>query len=346
MAEIIKMPKLGFDMAEGTLVRWVIAEGQPVQKGQVLAEIETDKATVEVESSASGILNRYLVEEGSVVPVGTSIAVIAAPGEEVKDVFNSPINENGAKEEKPEAKADVKISQPTSTPVSGMVKASPLAKRMALEHKLELRLITGSGPEGRIVRRDIEGALSSSPDGRKEFDNPDTLKQTSEKSGEMPAIDSREGDRIIQVDKLRAIIGKRMVESKQHIPHFTITASYNAKPLVDLRTLVNEQMTGEVKISVNDFIVKAAALTLRRFPNLNASLKGDEIIQHGRINVGIAVALENGLMTVVVKDTDQKPLRVIAAEAKEIIDNSGLSVISAVSFGDAAEAVSLVLSSV
>lgn len=318
MAEIITMPKLGFDMAEGTLVRWVIAEGQPVQKGQVLAEIETDKATVEVESNASGILNRYLVEEGSVVPVGTAIAVIAAPGEDVKDIINSPVMENGANEKKLEVKAEVNISQPTSIPVIGMVKASPLARRMALEHKLDLGRVRGSGPEGRIVKNDIVSAMSSSPEGGKRFDDSDTLKQTYEKFGEMPAIDSRAEDRNIPVDKLRAIIGKRMVESKQQIPHFTITASYNAKPLVDLRTMVNDQMSGEVIISINDFLVKAVALTLRRYPNLNASLQGDVIIQHGRVNIGVAVSLENGLLTVVCKDPDQKPLRDIAVEVKEM----------------------------
>lgn len=173
MAEIVAMPKLGFDMAEGTLVRWVIDEGAEVAKGAVLAEIETDKATVEVRSTAAGILYRRLVPEGEVVPVGTPIAVIAAPGEEVKDIPEAgakPAEAEKTAEGKPEKAAEKPAAEIKAVPAeepakeapvveeSGMVKASPLARRMAAESSIDLRAVRGSGPGGRIVKKDIEQA--------------------------------------------------------------------------------------------------------------------------------------------------------------------------------------------
>jgi len=330
MAEIIAMPKLGFDMAEGTLVRWVILEGGEVAKGAVLAEIETDKATVEVEASASGILHKQLVTEGSVVPVGTPIAVIAAPGEEVADVPES--GSGAAAEVKP---AEIAVGTgPTQTvvgsqpepaqqelqPDDGQLKASPLAKKIAAEKNVNLRDISGSGPGGRIVKRDVESAVVGLQSvGVK----PEVSQQVQPTKASLPAAvwvpsGTVPADEHIPVVKLRAIIGKRMLESKQQVPHFYITSAYDAAPLLKLRQEVNAQLPEDSKVSLNDFIIKAAALTLRLYPNINASITEKEIIRRGHINVGVAVALDIGLMTVVVKDADQKPVRIIAQEMREM----------------------------
>lgn len=329
MAEIIAMPKLGFDMAEGTLVRWVVGEGEKIEKGQVLAEIETDKATVEVESSAEGIVYRHLVKAGDVVPVGTPIAVIAAPGEEVKEMPGEP-----AAEESPLAAAQP-VGQPTGsvtaveTPVvtadeEGRTKASPLARRMALEHGINLGKVQGSGPGGRVVRRDIERVLQSAPaEPAPEIETPlpSVAAPAVQPSAPIPAampLPAMEDQRLA-VDKLRAIIGKRMVESKTQIPHFYLTSEVDMAALMDLRKQFNTQLPEEQKLSVNDFMIKAAALALRQFPNLNASLQGNEIVRHGHRNIGVAVALENGLMTIVCKDADFKSLGLISQEVKEMV---------------------------
>lgn len=330
MAEIIDMPKLGFDMAEGTLVRWVIGEGEKVEKGQVLAEIETDKATVEVESTAGGVLYKHMVEEGAVVPVGKPIAVIAAPGEEVKDL---PIAEPAVKStapaetkiiEVPKASEEIKIpaaeepGEEIQTPVpSGdeHIKASPLARRMAAESNLNLAALTGSGPGGRIVRQDIEkaaqmGAGKAQP-----------AVGVALPSAPLPVwqpTGAVQPDQRLTVEKLRAIIGRRMTESKQQIPHFYVTREIDAEPLMTLRRQANDGLAEDQKLSVNDLIVKAAALALRQFPNINATLDGKVIVRHGHVNIGIAVALDAGLMTVVCKDADQKPLRLISQEVKEM----------------------------
>ncbi|MFA5837704.1 MAG: dihydrolipoamide acetyltransferase family protein [Bellilinea sp.] len=341
MAEIVAMPKLGFDMAEGTLVRWVIAEGGEVTKGAVLAEIETDKATVEVESSAGGILYRQLVAEGTAVPVGTPIAVIAAPGEEVKDLPETGLEAEGAVpvaavEEKkaPDEKTgaaesagqkaeapEVPAAQPAQVaPEGGALRASPLARRIAQENNLNLNQVTGTGPSGRITRKDVEKALLGAPAVVTPAAAPlrpvtaaATLPAPSWEPGAPVPADERQ-----PIAKLRSIIGRRMVESKQQVPHFYITSAYDVAPLMELRKQINLQLPEESKLSVNDFIIKAAALTLRQFPNINASLTDKEIVRHGHVNIGVAVAMDSGLMTVVCKDADQKPLRTISQEVRDM----------------------------
>ena len=334
MAEIVTMPKLGFDMAEGTLVRWMITEGGEVAKGAVLAEIETDKATVEVEASASGILYRYLVEEGAVVPVGTPIAVIAAPGEEVKDLptvsrEEAPAGEPaGATAEAAPQQVEIETEASEASPVveeSGRLKASPLARRMAQDLNLDLSSIKGSGPGGRIVKKDL-GLAAQAGQAAPVAKQPAAAGVAPAKPG-LPAVEWTPGapvpaDERIPLAKLRALIGKRMVEAKREVPHFYITSVYDAGPLMELRTRVNQQLPEDAKASVNDFLIKAVALTLRGFPNLNASLTDAEIVRHGHVNIGVAVAVENGLMTVVVKDADQKPLRLISQEVREMVSRA------------------------
>ena len=307
MAETINMPKLGFDMAEGTLVRWVKKVGEMVNKGEVLAEIETDKATVEVESTASGLVRKLLVDEGAVVPVNSPIAIVGTADEKLEDVAVQA--SQTSKVESLAATVPEHVSAPDASAISahvvGLLKVSPLAKKIARERSVDLSHLQGSGPGGRIVRRDVESALISAPT----FDiRPST--------SPVAAPGVSHGDETIQLSKLRAAIARRMAESKTTIPHFYVTHEYKVDALINLRVQYNKIVPENEKLSVNDFIVKAVALTLRQFPNLNASLNGNSVLRHGQVNVGIAVSVEGGLLTIVCREADQKPLRQISAEVK------------------------------
>lgn len=338
MAETINMPKLGFDMAEGVLVRWVKNEGENVNKGDVLAEIETDKATVEVESSASGVVRKLLVEAGSVVPVGDPIAVVGSADEKIEEapakaaepktekktdeqagpeLKTEPEKAEGG-EQKAEAKAEEKPAapakpEPTPAPKAavpvqeGPIKASPLAKKIARDNKVDLSRLQGTGPGGRVVRKDVEAALAGGQQA--------APSQQPAAVSTQPVVVSAE-DQTVQTTKLRQAIGRRLVEAKQTIPHFYVTHEYKMDALMAMRKQANEYLPDNEKLSVNDFILKAVALTLRQFPNLNATIKGNEVIQFGHVNVGVAVTVPGGLMTVVVKDTDQKSMRQISGEVK------------------------------
>ncbi|MFN8412514.1 MAG: dihydrolipoamide acetyltransferase family protein [Anaerolineales bacterium] len=308
MAETISMPKLGFDMAEGLLVRWVKQVGENINKGDVLAEIETDKATVEVESSASGVILQLIVDQGSIVPVNAPIAIVGAAGEKVDAPAAAP------KAEAPKAEATLQsapvvapVAQASAPAATGPVKASPLAKKVAKDNNVNLASVQGTGPGGRVVRKDVEAALSSG--------QTSTASRPTVASTVQPVIVSHD-DKSVPTTKLRQAIGRRLVESKQTIPHFYVTHEYKMEALMEMRKQINAYLPDNEKVSVNDFILKATALTLRQFPNLNATLKGNEIIQFGHVNVGVAVTVPGGLMTVVVKDTDQKSLRQISSEVK------------------------------
>ena len=314
MAEIINMPKLGFDMAEGVLVRWVRQVGENINKGDVLAEIETDKATMEVESHFSGVVLQHLVDPGTSVPVNDPIAVVGAEGEKVEGSSNqSPVSSHQSSVTSEQKPAIAETRQPDNqskieNPTSEIVKASPLAKKIARDRGVNLGSVVGTGPGGRIVRRDIEKALAKP--------TVDDRPQTVETPSSVVPRPSSVPDESIQTTKLRQAIGRRLVESKTTIPHFYVTHEYKMEALMELRKQLNGYLPDGEKLSVNDFIVKAVALSLREFPNLNATLQGDKIIRKGQVNVGVAVTVPGGLMTVVVKDTDQKPLRVISSEVK------------------------------
>ncbi|GAB4475909.1 MAG: pyruvate dehydrogenase complex dihydrolipoamide acetyltransferase [Anaerolineales bacterium] len=329
MAEIVTMPKLGFDMAEGTLVRWVISEGDTVTKGAVLAEIETDKATVEVEASVSGTLLRHLVEQGAVVPVNTPIAVIGQPGEEIP----LPAGKNGeAGEQSPETasvqSADISTGQSPQVAESeegvlpGGVRATPLARRLAREKGIDLRNVFGSGPLGRIRKEDVETYLEEQARLPRQAQMP-TERPSLQAPLPLPEFVPGE-ERRIPLTKLRAIIGKRMTQSTQTTPHFFVTHEVDVEAMLNLRQEINQMLPEGEKISVNDFVVRATALALRSFPNLNASIDEEkgEIVQHGSVNIGVAVALESGLITVVCKNADQKSVRYISQEVSTLVNRA------------------------
>ncbi len=311
MAETISMPKLGFDMAEGLLVRWVKQVGENINKGDVLAEIETDKATVEVESSASGVILQLIVDQGTMVPVNAPIAIVGAAGEKVeaatvpaKVEVQKPADEKPA----PQTAPIVDTAPQTVASADGApVKASPLAKKVAKDNNVNLASVQGTGPGGRVVRKDVEGAIAGG--------QPSKVEGQKSPVSVSPVIVSYD-DKVIPTTKLRQAIGRRLVESKATIPHFYVTHEFKMDALMDMRKQVNAYLPDNEKVSVNDFILKATALALRQFPNLNATLKGTDIVQFGHVNVGVAVTVPGGLMTVVVKDTDQKTLRQISGEVK------------------------------
>jgi pyruvate dehydrogenase E2 component (dihydrolipoamide acetyltransferase) len=309
MAETISMPKLGFDMAEGLLVRWVKQVGENINKGDVLAEIETDKATVEVESSASGVILQHIVEQGSVVPVNAPIAVVGVAGEKISE--QSPVISKKVEDEKPlptQPTIDSVSSKFTSSDSSSGVKASPLAKKIAKDNNVNLASLQGSGPGGRVVKKDVESVIGNSNKGLG-TSSPTLIPNSS-------SLITNYENQTIPTTKLRQAIGRRLVESKTTIPHFYVTHEFKMEALMDMRKQINAYLPDNEKVSVNDFILKATALSLRQFPNLNATLKGNEITQFGQVNVGVAVTVPGGLMTVVVKNTDQKSLRQISSEVK------------------------------
>ncbi|MGW8143108.1 MAG: dihydrolipoamide acetyltransferase family protein [Anaerolineales bacterium] len=318
MAEIVNMPKLGFDMAEGTLVRWVINEDESVEKGQVLAEIETDKATVEVESPYTGVVRRQLVDTGAIVPVSSPIAVIGEADEEIDfdQLVGQVVEQESPSESQVEpvveaapekAQAEVGVAA-EETGFPGGVKASPVARRMAEDLGVDLHNISGSGPNGRIVKADVE-AYQAAP----QISLAQTLPSFPVDATQIP------DDRIVPLTRLRSAIGKRMVQSKVEFPQFFVTHEYDVEALMELRSQVNIILPEGEKTSLNDYIIKAVAYALREFPNLNARLeKAQEAVrQFGHINIGVAVAVEGGLLTVVCPDADLKSIRHISQEVRE-----------------------------
>ena len=324
MAETINMPKLGFDMAEGKLIRWLKKVDEAVNKGEVLAEIETDKATVEVESPAGGVVRRLLVDEGAIVPVGLPIAIVGTTDEKIEepavqatrtkvqeagehpDLIPTPGITSAPTPSTPAPLSAAIPATPTASQVQGLPgKASPLAKRLAREKKMDLANVKGSGPGGRIVRRDIEAILAAGV----------SIPQAGTPT---PIIIAPHPDETVNLSRLRQAIARRMAESKANIPHFYVTHEYKMDALLEMRKQFNAMVPDDEKISVNDFIVKAAALTLRQFPNLNASLNGSSVVRHGAVNIGVAVSVEGGLLTVVCRDADQKPLRQVSTEVRSM----------------------------
>jgi pyruvate dehydrogenase E2 component (dihydrolipoamide acetyltransferase) len=318
VAEIVNMPKLGFDMAEGTLVRWVIPEDEAVEKGQVLAEIETDKATVEVESPHSGVVRRHLVDTGAIVPVSSPIAVVGEADEEID--YDQLVGETPVQESAPDLDVEPELSAVHEAILTdpqtesegggfpGGVKASPLARRVAENLGVDLRSVKGSGPNGRIVKADVESHQASP--------GVSTLRPLAAFPVDAASIPD---DKTIKLTRLRSAIGKRMVQSKVEFPQFFVTHEYDVQALMEMRVQVNSLLPEGEKTSLNDYIIKAAAYGLREFPNLNARLEegGEAVRQYGHVNIGVAVAVEGGLLTVVCHDADLKPIRHISREIRE-----------------------------
>jgi pyruvate dehydrogenase E2 component (dihydrolipoamide acetyltransferase) len=332
MAIEIFMPALSPTMEEGTLATWLVKEGDKVTSGDVIAEIETDKATMEVESIDDGIVAKILVEAGSEnVPVGKIIAVLAEEGEDPADVTvsevpaPSPAPETKAEPEPAlkEAPAPAPSSEKVAPTESGeRVKASPLARRIAGQKGLDLAAISGSGPNGRIVKRDVENAEKGAAP--KSATTP-AVEQTavSAASSAAPATQYPPHDDIPfreeRLSGMRKTIAKRLTESKTTVPHFYLTIDCELDSLLAQRKELNAKLADSgVKLSVNDFIIRASALALKKVPAANVQFAGDKMYWYERADISVAVAIEGGLVTPVVRGADQLGLADIARTTKEL----------------------------
>lgn len=329
MAEFIKMPTLGFDMEEGTMGTWLKEVGDPVQKGDVLAEIESDKVTQELTARADGVLLAQLANTGDLIPVGDNLGIIGEEGEDISGMTDGAAGSNGAAAPEAEAepapeksKAEAPAEQAAKPQAAkaggepdgefpGGVKATPVARRVAEEHSVDLTRVDGSGPGGRIRKADVEAYLESGPAAEPAKPAADAARETA-----VPTPDTATEK---PLTRMRQAIARRMTESKTTVPHFQVTSDIDMAAALKLRKQINESLEPEQKVSVNDLVVKAAALALRQFPNLNASFGGDKIILHNEINVGSAVAVEGGLLTIVQKGTDGASISKIAQDHKEMI---------------------------
>ena len=333
MADQIIMPKLGFDMAEGTLINWTVSIGDEINKGDVVAEIETDKATIEIESTVNGTVLKLLAEAGDIVAVGSPIGYVGEEGEAIPGDGPAPAQaepEAAEAPEKPEPEApEPPARKPAPEPAAadselpGGIKASPIARRLADEKGINLSQIAGSGPGGRIVKKDVEdfpteeapAAPAAAPPAPAV--SPDAPRPTMPTFTELPDGPDVE---IVELSRIRARIGQRLVESKQFVPHFYVTTEFDVAEALALRKQLNESIEDpDGKISVNDLLVKAAALALREFPNLNSHYYGDKLARHKRINIGIAVALPDGLINVTAYDADKTALGTMARQNRDMI---------------------------
>jgi len=334
MAEPIIMPKLGFDMAEGTLVGWTVQIGQAVKRGDVIAEIETDKATIEIETTVEGTVLQLLAEPGDVVAVGAPIGYVGAEGEALPQgaaparATRTAAEEPASVDQERVAEA-VPAAEAAETGGDGFLKISPVARRLADERGIDPRRVKGTGPGGRITKKDIEsfvaGKAPAAPAPPKAVPAvpeappipPEAPRPTMPTFTEIPSGPDVE---IIPLSRIRARIGQRLVESKQFVPHFYVTSEIDMGAALELRQQINASIADEAgRITVNDLIVKAAALALRRFPNLNSHYYGDKLVRHSRINIGIAVSLDGGLVNVTSYDADKVSLGTMAYNHRDMI---------------------------
>ena len=307
------MPKLSDAMVEGRVLQWLKKEGDRVQGGDVLASIETDKAEIELEAFGSGVLRRVLADEGQMVPVGQLIAVIAEPDEDITGLLSAAPAAPAAgapAAPKVEAKAAAPAAHaaipPAAPPEAGWVPASPIARRMAREAGIDLAQIKGSGPGERILERDVEAYLAT---------------QAQRLAGAEVPVGEREFEDK-ELSTIRKTIAARMVQSKAPIPHFTVTVEVDMGAALELRKSLNAIEANVEKLSVNDIIIKATALALQRHPAVNARYSNGQVRLFKRVHMGVAVAIEDGLIVPVIRDCDRKSLGEIAREARGLIDRA------------------------
>ncbi len=353
MAKIAEMTQLSPTMAEGKIVRWIKQKGDPVSPGEIIAEVETDKAVMEMEAFETGTLLEILAPEGTLLPVGAPVAIIGKQGEDISTLVETAKKSIPAKKESSTAQGQAPTSaqsatsqssttsqsdttksspssskftieeqsgvstqspafskeqtisykhgsQETQTNRSGPIKVSPLAKNLALQKGVDLGEVTGSGPGGRIIKRDV---LSYQESG----------------GGKKNSFVKRQ-DRKLELTGMRKTIASRLSHSTSTIPHFYLTLELDANPLDSLRNSYNQdlKLEGSSKISLNDLIIKACSLSLREVPEVNSSWREDHILEHGRIDIGIAVSIEGGLITPYVRNADQKSVSEISLEIKEL----------------------------
>ena len=311
MATTIVMPQMGYDMREGTVVKWRKQEGEPVTRGEVIAEIETDKATVEMEAYSTGVLGRIVAEEGVTVPVGDLIAVITEPGEAVpateeltgRTPAAAPPAQAAAPPPPPAPAPSVALAEAPAPAPAGEVRATPIARRLAREKGIELVQVIGTGPGGRITEADV----LAYEDGAKAAPVPPMTTAPTAAPAER-----------IELTRMRRAIAAVTVQSKRETPHFYITAEIDMTQAMALRRQINDALQDGTRVSVNDMIVKAATKTLETFPKFNASFQEDHLQIHPDINIGIAIALDEGLIVPAIMGCQNKSLAEIARASGDL----------------------------
>ncbi len=339
MASVIVMPRLSPTMEEGVLLKWTKKEGDKIAPGDVIAEVETDKANMDFPLEDEGVLLKLLVKEGETIKLGAPVAILGEAGEDPAEAMKSiasaaavpapketkpaepvaekPVTVNVSVNEKPvnisesvsaavsgTARILPDPNRPKSNGQSGRVKASPLARKIADEKGVDLGAIAGSGPGGRVVKRDVEEAAAHPPAAQ--------LKSV--------PLQPTAKDQLVPASLMRKTIARRLVEAKQSIPHIYLTAEATVDRLLEMREQVNE--LGTIKVSVNDLVVKALALALRAVPDANVSWTAEGIVRHGRVDVGVAVTLPDGLITPVIRNADQKSLGALSTEIRALAERA------------------------
>jgi pyruvate dehydrogenase E2 component (dihydrolipoyllysine-residue acetyltransferase) len=335
------MPKMGDAMEEGTLLKWLKSEGEEVSLGDPIAEIETDKVTMELEAEDAGTLAQLIADEGQDVPVGDAIAFIQGEGEEVPERSEGGAEEEaevGGEEdgggaqatatEAPEEAEEEARGQEADGRADGHFRASPIVRRLAEENDLDLSKIDGSGPAGRIVERDVRAAMESgtaqrtedgAADGVAAAERPQQAEMQGFQPARLPEPTEEPGTQLVEPTRMMQVIGERMTEAKQHVPHFYATVEVRMDAALALRKQLNEQLEEEgIKLSVNDFVMKACAVALRSYPNLNALYTTRGVELHEKVDMAMAVALDQGLITPVIRDIGSKGLAAISQESKDL----------------------------
>ncbi len=307
MATTVDMPQMGFDMKEGTVAKWRKQEGEQVSRGEVIAEIETDKAVVEMEAYASGTLRKIMVHENNAVPVGTLIAIIADPDEDISSLetsqqaFTTVEDKPLTSMESSAATTQESASQGRDSSTS-VIKASPIARRLAKEMNVDLTLVNGTGPGGRITEADVKSFQPESP---RQDDSTINVDQK-----EMP------------LSKMRQAIANKTIKSTREAPHFYVTSQVDMGKAMDFRRELNPTLPDGVRVSVNDLIIKACALAISKYPNFNASYRGDKLLLNSRVNIGIAIALSEGLIIAGLSDCQDRDLVNVAKASRDLIDRA------------------------
>ncbi len=355
MAEVVNMIALSPTMEEGTLAEWRKQEGDTVEEGEVIADVETDKATMEMESWYDGTVLKLLADANSSVAVGDPIAIVGEEGEDIDDLLADLEGGGGAAAEaepeeaaeaepeegaeaEPEA-AEAEAPEPEPVPEAvepaeaepetaeapateqqqGRLRASPLARRIAADRGIDLARIDGSGPSGRIIKRDVEEAAERPEAAEPAAERPETA------AAEPPAQPAEIAGEEVPLSQMRKTIAKRLQSSWQSAPHFMLTVDIDMADTMARRKEINEALEESErggKISVNDFIVKACAEGLREYPKMNVAYQGDHVMQYDEVHIGVAVAVEDGLVTPTIRDADQKSLSAISRESRELAEKA------------------------
>lgn len=325
----IQMPRLSDTMEEGVIATWRKQVGDEVNRGDVLAEIETDKAVMELEAYDDGVLEKVLVGEGATVPIGTPIGVLGDGSGAAAEAVESAAAESGSGADpasetsagdgsaRANGQPSAAYDAPAEAGAPSRPKASPLARAVAREKGVDLNSVTGTGPGGRIIRADIEAAVEAAPAAAAASTG--QAAETGPTARSDPSLPADAEYEEVPLGNIRKVTAKRLTESKQQAPHFYLTSAIDITDLVAFRADLNERLlaAGGPKVSLNDLVVKAVATAIRANPTVNVTFAGDKLLRHKRINLGVAVALDSGLVVPVIRDADRKSVSEIAAEGRE-----------------------------